>query len=100
MVFVILVCDVAFLKLTSHLTIQERANIAARFAVCNSIVEVQRWRRKLKDRHATLRPETGRNCRAKLMTTGPVMTKEKTSVHSLLERLIRWRKYRKYQFVK
>ena len=36
-----MVYDVAFLKMASSLTIQERGKIAARYEVWNSIVEVQ-----------------------------------------------------------
>ena len=70
-----MVYDGAFYKMASRLTIQERAKTAARYEEWNSVVEVQRWQRTLKGRHATLRPEIIRNCNAKLMTTGSVKDK-------------------------
>ena len=73
-----MICYIAFLIMTSRLTIQERAKIAARYEVWNSVVEVQRWWRTLKGSRATLRPETIRNCHAKLMTTGSVNDKRRS----------------------
>ena len=73
-----MICYIAFLIMTSRLTIQERAKIAARYEVWNSVVEVQRWWRTLKGSRATLRRETIRNCHAKLMTTGSVNDKRRS----------------------
>ena len=73
-----MICYIAFLIMTSRLTIQERAKIAARYEVWNSVVEVQRWWRTLKGSRATLHPETIRNCHAKLMTTGSVNDKRRS----------------------
>ena len=44
--------------MTTRLTIQERAKIAARCEVWNFIVRAHRWWDACKDRHETLRPET------------------------------------------
>ena len=61
---------VAFLDMTSALTIQKRAKIAARYEGRNFIVLVQRWWVVCKGRHYPLCPETIRGCRAKPMITG------------------------------
>ena len=50
-----MVCDIAFLKMTSRLDIQEQAQIAVRYEMLNFIVKVNCT---LKDRYATLSPET------------------------------------------
>ena len=49
----------------------ERAQIAARCDVWNSVVAVQRWC-TVKERNATIRQETIKNCLSKLLTTGSV----------------------------
>ena len=64
-----MVCDIAFLKTASWLTIQEQTQIAAHYEALNSIVEVQRWWHMLKDRHVALHLETIKNSHAKLMST-------------------------------
>ena len=58
--------------MAGRITVQERAQIAARHDVWRSIVEVQLWLRAIKGRHAQLDPKTIKNCHAKLMTTGSV----------------------------
>ena len=58
--------------MAGRLTVQERAQIAARSEVWRSIIEVQRWWRNIKGRHAQINPRTIKNCHAKLMTTGSV----------------------------
>ena len=58
--------------MAGRLTVQERAQIAAHYEVWRSIVEVQRWWRTIKGRHAQIDPKTIKNCHAKLMTTGSV----------------------------
>ena len=55
--------------MAGRLTVQERAQIAARYKVWRPIVEVQRYWRTIKRRHAQIDPK---NCHAKLMTTGSV----------------------------
>jgi hypothetical protein len=58
--------------MAGRLTTQERAQIAARYEVWNSVVAVQRWWRTVKDGNATIRQETIKNCHSKLLTTGSV----------------------------
>ena len=55
-------------KMAGRLTVQERAQIAARYEVWRSIVEVQRWWRTINGRHAQIDPRMIKNCHAKLMT--------------------------------
>jgi hypothetical protein len=55
-----------------RLTVQERAQIAARYEVWNLVVVVQRWWRTMQGRNATIRHETIKNCQSKLLTTGSV----------------------------
>ena len=55
-----------------RLTVKERAQIAVRYEVWNSVVAVQRWWRTVKGRNTTIRPETIKNCHSKLLTTGSV----------------------------
>ena len=57
-------------KMAGRLTVQERAQIAARYEVWRSIVDVQRWWRTIKGRHAQIDPTTTKNSHVKLMTTG------------------------------
>jgi len=54
------------------LTVQQRAQIAARYEMWNSVVAVQRWWRTMKGRNATIRQETIKKCHSKLLTTGSV----------------------------
>jgi hypothetical protein len=54
-------------KMAGHLTVEERAQIAARY-VWNSVVTVQRWWHTAKGRNATIRQETINNCLSKLLT--------------------------------
>ena len=57
-------------KMAGRLTVKERAQIASRYEVWNSVVAVQRWWRTVKGRNATIRQETIKNCHSKLLTTG------------------------------
>jgi hypothetical protein len=59
-------------KMAGRLTTQERAQIASRYEVWNSVVAVQRWWCTMKGGHATVRQETIKNCHSKLLTTGSV----------------------------
>jgi hypothetical protein len=59
-------------KMAGRLTLQERAQIAARYEVWGCIVQVQRWWRTIKGKHAQIDPKTIKNCHKKLMTTGSV----------------------------
>jgi len=59
-------------KLSGRLTVQELAQIAVRYEVWNSVVDVQRWRLTVKRRNGTIRQETIKNCHSKLLTTGSV----------------------------
>ena len=54
--------------MAGRLTVQERAQIAARYEVWRSIVQVQRWYRTIKGRHPQIDPKTIKNCHTKLMT--------------------------------
>jgi hypothetical protein len=63
-----------------HVSVRERAQIAARYEVWNSIVLVQRWWHTVKGRNATIHLETIKNCHSKLMTTGLVKDARR-SVH-------------------
>ncbi|XP_066965221.1 uncharacterized protein [Macrobrachium rosenbergii] len=54
------------------LTLQERAQIAARYEVWRSVPQVQRWWRTVKGRYAEVDTKTIKNCHAKLMATGSV----------------------------
>ena len=69
---------VAFSEMTSALTIQERAKIAACYEVRNFIVLVRRRWDACKGRHYALCPETIRGCRAKPMITGSVNDKTRS----------------------
>ena len=51
---------------------QERVQLAARYEVWRSVVQVQRWWRTIKGRHAQVDPKTIKNCHEKLITTGSV----------------------------
>ena len=59
-------------KMAGRLTVKERAQIAARYEVWNSVVAVQRWWRMVKGRNTTIRLETIKNCHSKVLTTGSV----------------------------
>jgi len=48
-------------KMAGRLTVQERAQIAARYEEWNSVVAVQRWWLTVKERNATIRQETIKN---------------------------------------
>jgi len=48
-------------KMAGRLTVQERAQIAARYEEWNSVVAVQRWWLTVKGRNATIRQETIKN---------------------------------------
>lgn len=56
-----------------RITVQERAQVAARYEVWRSVVQVQRWWRAEHGPRATLDPKTIKNCHAKLMNTGSVV---------------------------
>jgi len=58
--------------MAGRLTVKERAQIAARYEVRNSVVAVQRWWRTVRGRNTTIRPETIKSCHSKLLTTGSV----------------------------
>ena len=58
--------------MADRLTFKERAQIAARYEVWNSVFAVQIWWRTLKGRNTTIRLETIKNCHSKLLTTGSV----------------------------
>ena len=65
-------------KMAGRLTVQERAQFAARYEVWNSVVAVQRLWRTVKGRNATIRQETIKNCHSKLLTTGSVMDAQRS----------------------
>ncbi len=58
--------------MAGRLTLQERAQLAARYEVWRSVVQVQRWWRTIKGRHDQVDAKTIRNCHEKLITTGSV----------------------------
>ena len=58
--------------MAGRLTVQGHAQIAARYEVWIFIVEMQRWWKTIKERHAQIDSKTIKNCQAKLMTTGSV----------------------------
>ena len=76
---------VAFSKITSPLSIQKQAKIAAGNEVRNSIVLVQRRWGACDGWHETLRPETIRGGHAKRMTTGSVNNKRRNGRHSQVD---------------
>ena len=69
-------------KMAGRMTVQERAQIAARYEVRNSVVAVQRWWCTVKGRSATIRPETIKNCHSKLMSTGSVTDARRSGLPS------------------
>ncbi len=68
--------------MTKRLTVQDRALIATRYEMWQSVIELQRWWRSQRGRHATLHPNTIKNCHQKLMTTGSVCDTERSGRHS------------------
>ena len=69
---------VAFLEVTSPLTIQVQTKIAAHYEEWNVIVLVQRRWSTCKGRHEILHLETIRRCHAKLITDGSVNNKRRS----------------------
>ena len=63
-----------------HLTLQERTQLAARYKALRSVVQVQRWWRTIKGRHAQVDAKTIKNSHAELIATGSVADIE-TSGH-------------------
>jgi len=61
-------------KMAGQLTVQEQAQIVARYEVWNSVVAVQRWWRVVKGRNATIRQEIIKNCHSILLTVWCIMT--------------------------
>lgn len=59
--------------MAQRLTLQERAQLASRYEVWQSVVRVQRWWRTIHGPRAQVDPKTIKNCHAKLMTTGSVV---------------------------
>ena len=55
-----------------HLTLLERAQIAARYEAWRSVFEVLRWWRSIKGRNSQVDAKTIKNCHAKLIATGYV----------------------------
>lgn len=68
--------------MTKRLTVQDRALIEARYEMWQSVIEVQRWWRNQRGRHATFDAKTIKNCHRKLITTGSVCDIERTGRHS------------------
>lgn len=60
------------------LSIEQRARIAARYEVWESVVQVQRWWRARYGRHTNLDPKTIKNCHKKFLTTGSVLDAKRT----------------------
>ena len=58
--------------MAGRLTQQERAQIAARYEVWACIVQVQRWWRTIKGKHAQIGLKTINNSHKKLMTSESV----------------------------
>ena len=58
--------------MAGRLTLQERVQLAARYQVWRSVVQVQRWWRSIIGRHAQVDAKTIKNCHAKLMTIGAI----------------------------
>ncbi|CAG4945988.1 unnamed protein product [Parnassius apollo] len=57
---------------------QGRVQIASRYEVWQSIVEVQTWWRNFNGLHAGLDPKTIKNCHSKLMNTGSLADSKRT----------------------
>ena len=58
--------------MTNRLTVQDRALIATRYEIWQSVVEVQKWWRTQRSKHITLDAKTIKNYHQKLMTNGSV----------------------------
>ena len=58
--------------MAGRFNVKERAQIAARYEVWNSVVAVRRWWRTVKGRSATIRQETIKYCHSKFLPTGSV----------------------------
>jgi hypothetical protein len=67
----------------TRLTLQERAQLAARYEVWQSVVQVQRWWRTIRGPHAQVDSKTIKNCHAKLMATGSVVDTRRSGRRSL-----------------
>ena len=65
--------------MAGRLTVQQRPLIAARYKVWRSIVQVQRWLRTIKERHAQIDPKTIKNCHVKLMSTRSVTDTQRSN---------------------
>ena len=64
--------------MAKRLTVQDRALIATRYEMWQSVIEVQRWWRSQRGRHATLDAKIIKNCHQKLMTTSSVCDVERS----------------------
>ncbi|KAH9506272.1 hypothetical protein DERF_011014 [Dermatophagoides farinae] len=62
---------------------QQRAEVAARYKVWNSVIKVQRWWRQKYNRNQTISPITIKNCHKKLMTTGSILEQCKVEVSEM-----------------
>lgn len=60
------------------LSIEERAKIASRYEVWQSVVQVQRWWRAQNGRNASLNARTIKNCHSKLFESGSVKDKKRS----------------------
>ena len=58
--------------MSERLTNHKRAQIASRYEVWKSVVQVQRWWREHHEHRACLDSKTIKTCHSKLMTTGSV----------------------------
>lgn len=58
--------------MSERLTYRERAQLASRYEVWKSVVQVQRWWREQHEDRPCVDPKTIKNCHSKLMTTGSV----------------------------
>ena len=68
--------------MAKRLIVQDRALIATRYEMWQSVIDVQRWWRSQRGSHVTLHPNTIKNCHQKLMTTGSVCDTERSGRHS------------------
>ena len=59
----------------ANLTPQQRAQIASRFEVWGSIIEVKRWFRSTFGIHKKVSPNTIKTCHSKLLNIGTVLRK-------------------------
>ncbi|CAF2088788.1 unnamed protein product [Rotaria magnacalcarata] len=69
--------------MNKRLTVQDRALIATRYEMWPSVVEVQRWWRSQRGKHATLGAKTIKNGHQKLMKTGSVYDTERSGRPSI-----------------